>query len=255
MRRLPILVALLAGLLMPSLGHAAASVADLRANDVVFDAGVNRPAADRERLQSAADELRGKSFPTKFVVVARAPKNIDALAATLRRGLAKQVGIDNIDAVLVLAPHQLGVNADVFETERATAVQEALPTLKTDEIAGTILLANRLQQFDAAVAPRLCDLDVERRRSLRLGHRRPRGRRTRCAGRGRPGAPRLEAGRRPERDGRARAPGRRLTRRPARVPYVARTPQMTTADPRVSRRTRRSSIPAARCMSTTSAIG
>ena len=152
MRRLPILVALLAGLLMPSLGHAAVSVADLRANDVVFDAGVNRPAADRERLQSAADELRGKSFPTKFVVVARAPKNIDALAATLRRGLAKQVGIDNIDAVLVLAPHQLGVNADVFETERATAVQEALPTLKTDEIAGTILLANRLQQFDEAGA-------------------------------------------------------------------------------------------------------
>lgn len=152
MRRVPILIVLALAALVPTVARADVSAADLRANDVVFGAGVNRSAGDRERLQAAADGLREKRFPTKFVVVAGAPKDIDAQAATLRRELAKQVGIDNVDAVLVLTPHRLGVSADVFDSERATAVQDAIATLKTDDIAGTILVANRLQQFDQAGA-------------------------------------------------------------------------------------------------------
>lgn len=152
MRRVVILVALIVAALGASAGHGAVSVADLRANDVVFDTGVSRPDADRARLQSAADELRGKSFPTKFVLLARAPKDIDHLAATLRGGLGRQIGIDKIDAVLVLAPHQLGISADVFDSERTAARQDGVPALRADDIAGVILVADRLQQFDKAGA-------------------------------------------------------------------------------------------------------
>ena len=153
MRRVPIiLIALVVAALVPTAARADVNATDLKTNDVVFGVGVSRPAGERAKLQAAADALRAKSFPTKFVVVAGAPKDIDAKAAELRRGLAKQVGIDNIDAVLVLAPHRLGVSADVFDSERATAVQDAIATLKTDDIAGTILVANRLQQFDQAGA-------------------------------------------------------------------------------------------------------
>src|SRR3990172_3478908 len=99
MRRFAILAALVVAGFASSVGHAAVSVADLRTNDVVFDDGVNRPDADRERLQGAADSLRGKEFPTKFVVVAKTSKDLDQVAAELRRGLVDEVGIQGIDAV------------------------------------------------------------------------------------------------------------------------------------------------------------
>lgn len=152
MCRLMILVALIVAAVGASAGHGAVSVADLRAGDVVFDDGANRPAADRERLQRAADALRAKGFPTKFVVMATAPKDPDRVAADLRKGLAREVGIGNIDAVLVLGHRTLGISANVFQSERSAAFQAEVATLKTDDIAGTINVANRLQQFDEAGA-------------------------------------------------------------------------------------------------------
>jgi len=152
MRRSAILAALVVAAFASSVGHAAVSVVDLRANDVVFDDGVNRPDADRERLQRAADSLRGKKFPTKFVVVAKTSKDLDQVAAELRKGLADEVGIQSIDAVLVLGSRELGINADVFDSERVTAFQAEVATLRTDDIAGTINIANRLQKFDEAAA-------------------------------------------------------------------------------------------------------
>lgn len=152
MRRLAILAALVGAAFASSVGHAAVSVADLRAADVVFDDGVNRPDADRERLQRAADSLRGKEFPTKFVVVPKTSKDLDQVAAELRKGLADEVGMKNIDAVLVLGSRELGISADVFDSERVTAFQAEVETLRTDDIAGTINIANRLQKFDEAAA-------------------------------------------------------------------------------------------------------
>jgi len=152
MRRLVIAAALLlAGLLVPA-AHAAVGVADLQASDVVLDTGVTRTAEDRARLQSAADELRAKTFPTKFVVVATGSKNLDEIAGDLRKGLAAKVGIDNIDAVLVLGVRQLGISADVFPSERDQAFQAEIDTLRSDDIAGTINVAKRLQAFDEAGA-------------------------------------------------------------------------------------------------------
>lgn len=152
MRRLAIAAVLLvAGLLVPT-AHAAVDVADLQASDVVFDTGVTRSADDRARLQTAADELGAKGFPTKFVVVATGPTNLDKLAFDLRAGLAKKIGVDNIDAVLVLGKRQLGISADVFQSERDKAFQAEIDTLRSDDIAGTIAVANRLQAFDQAGA-------------------------------------------------------------------------------------------------------
>jgi hypothetical protein len=143
---------LVAGLVAPA-AHAAVTAADLQQSDVVFDTGVTRSDEDRARLQSAADELRAKSFPTKFVVVASGPANLDKLAFELRRDLAEKIGgIDDIDAVLVLGKRQLGISADVFDSERQQAFQAEVDTLRSDDIAGTINVAKRLQAFDEAGA-------------------------------------------------------------------------------------------------------
>jgi hypothetical protein len=152
MRRLLIVAALITAGVLATTAHGAVSVADLQANDVVFDTGVTRSADERAQLQAAADDLRAKGFPTKFVVVATGTKNPDAVAADLRKGLADTIGIDNIDAVLVLGNRQLGISADVFQSERDEAFQAEVDTLRSDDIAGTINVANRLQAFDAAGA-------------------------------------------------------------------------------------------------------
>lgn len=152
MRRLAILAAALVACLAAPAAHAAVTLAELQASDVVFDTGVERSSADRARLQRAADELKAKSFPTKFVVVARGPRNLDRYAFDLRKTLAEKVGVDNIDAVLVLGNRQLGISADVFENERDKAFKAEIATLRSDDIAGTINVANRLQAFDQAGA-------------------------------------------------------------------------------------------------------
>lgn len=152
MRSFVILAALVVAAFASSVGHTAVSVADLRAADVVFDDGVNRPDADRERLQRAADSLRGKEFPTKFVVVGKTSKDLDRVAAELRKGLADEVGIQSIDAVLVLGSRELGIAADVFDSERVAAFQAEVETLRTDDISGAINIAKRLQKFDEEAA-------------------------------------------------------------------------------------------------------
>ena len=152
MRRLLFVAALIMAAVLASTAQGAVSVADLQANDVVFDTGVTRSADERARLQAAADDLRAKGFPTKFVVVATGTKQLDSVAAGLRKGLADTIGVDNIDAVLVLGNRQLGINADVFQSERDEAFRAEVDTLRSDDIAGTINVANRLQAFDEAGA-------------------------------------------------------------------------------------------------------
>lgn len=155
MRRLTLcLVALVpAALGLVPVANAAVQVADLRAADVVFDDGVTRPAADRERLQQTARDLGGKGFRTKFVVVSDKVDDIDALANTLRKGIGEAA----VEAVLVLGPRQLGVDAKVFDCEKNLAFDAEVATLRTDDLQGTINVAKRLQEYHEAQALRDSD--------------------------------------------------------------------------------------------------
>lgn len=153
MRRLRLLFALLAaGLVAPAATHAAVTVDQLQASDVVFDTGVALGDADRARLQAAADDLKAKEFPTKFVVVAQRPKDLDVLAKDLRDGLALRIGLDQIDGVFVLGPRELGIAADAFDQEKLDAFNAERDTLRADGVQGMINVANRLQALDAAGA-------------------------------------------------------------------------------------------------------
>ncbi len=133
--------------------HGAVDAADLRQADVVFDTGVERPDTDRQRLQQTARDLGSKGFRTKFVVVPDTVDDIDALAKQLR----KSVGEAAVEAVLVLGPRQLGVDAKVFECERRLAFDAEVATLRIDDVQGTINVANRLQEFHKAQALRDAD--------------------------------------------------------------------------------------------------
>jgi len=154
MRRLPLLVLLAALAALAPVAAGAVTAKDLTTKNVVFDTGVARPAGDLTRLETAAADLAAKGFPTKFVVLATALPGMDREARLLRRGLARALGPDAVDAVLVLAPHQLGVDAKVLNCERRLAFEAEVPTLKTDDIQGTINIARRLQGYDAQQALR-----------------------------------------------------------------------------------------------------
>lgn len=147
MRRLTLVLTLVlttAG--FTSTAQGAVTAADLRKADVVFDTGVQRPEADRQRLQQTARDLGAQGFRTKFAVVANHVDRIDALARQLR----KEVGESAVEAVLVLGPRQLGVDAKVFACERQLAFDAEVATLATDDVQGTINVANRLQEFNKA---------------------------------------------------------------------------------------------------------
>lgn len=147
MRRLTLTITLvLASLGFASGALATVSGADLAKADVVFDTGVTRSDADRQRLDQTARELGGQGFRTKFVVVPNRVDQIDALARRLR----KEVGESAVEAVLVLGPRQLGVDAKVFACEKQLAFDAEVATLRTDDLQGTINVARRLQEFHKA---------------------------------------------------------------------------------------------------------
>ncbi len=142
------LVALLA--MAPS--AVAAVTADALADaDVVVDSDATLSDGDRQRLQGAADDLKAKGFPVKFVITETSDSNRDLTAAKLRSDLGKKLGsIDNIDGVFIIAPRQLGIDADVFPQEKQAAFEAERSTLTDDPIAGTINIAKRFQKLDEA---------------------------------------------------------------------------------------------------------
>ena len=144
MRRLIfVLTLLLTAAGFTSAAQGAVTAAQLRTANVVFDAGVQRSDADRTRLEQTARDLGAKGFRTKFAVVATHIDNIDAVARQLR----KELGDSAVEAVLVLGPRQLGVDAKVFACEKQLAFDAEVATLRTDDLQGTINVANRLQAF------------------------------------------------------------------------------------------------------------
>ena len=145
------LVSVAVGLAPSAFG--AVTAADLRAGDVVFDTGVTRPETDRQRLERTARDLGAQGFRTKFVVVPNRIDDIEGLADQLRR----EVGDAAVEAVLVLGPRQLGIDAKVFDCEKRLAFAAEVATLRTDDVQGTINVANRLQEFNKAQVLRDAD--------------------------------------------------------------------------------------------------
>ena len=147
MRRLALIFVLLA-ITLGSASMAAATVTadQLKTTDVVFDEGVTRSDADRQRLLETSRALGEQGFRTKFVVVPNRVDDIDGLARQLRKG----IGDPAVEAVLVLGPRQLGVDAKVFACEQTLAFDAEVATLRTDDVQGTINVATRLQQFNKA---------------------------------------------------------------------------------------------------------
>ena len=143
MRRAIAYALLLVAVIGVAVANGAVTARELRDTDVFFEAGVTRSDDDRARLQSAADELSGQGFPTKFVVVAERPADPDALARTLR----KDLGEGTTSAVLVLGPRALGVDAKVFDCEQQLAFDAEVATLRSDDVQGTINVARRLKEF------------------------------------------------------------------------------------------------------------
>ncbi len=151
MRSLRWVTSFVAVLVMAPFAVAAVTADALADADVVVDSGATLSDGDRQRLQSAADELTAKGFPVKFVVTEAADAEGDLTAAKLRAELGKKLGsIDNIDGVFIIAPRQLGIDADVFPREKQEAFDAERSTLAGDPIAGTINIAKRFQKLDEA---------------------------------------------------------------------------------------------------------
>ena len=125
-------------------GPAAAAVqpAELAATDVVVDAGVSLPAGDRERLDSAARELRQSGVPAKFVVVAARPLNPPQMARDLRRS----IGFNGNVLVLSQSPRSLGIASGLPEATIQGAFDSALAELRADPVGGMVAVAERLSE-------------------------------------------------------------------------------------------------------------
>lgn len=115
--------------------------AQLAASDVVIETGVPLDVADQNQLAAAAQELRTRSVPTKFVVVANRPVNPTETARQLRRA----IGFNGNVLVLSQSPQSLGIaSGSVPDAEIQAAFNASVPELRADPIAGTIAVAERL---------------------------------------------------------------------------------------------------------------
>lgn len=155
--RIRLLLLLLVVLGMAPAGlQAAVTAGQIMDTPVVVDHGATLSDADRALLEASATDLGSaeKTFPTRYVIVAAPPakESMDEMALRLRVGMAKKVGIDNIDGVVVLAPRAIGISADAFKAEIADAEQKELTTLKEHPAQGAVNIMNRLQAADAAGA-------------------------------------------------------------------------------------------------------
>lgn len=155
--RIRLLLLLLVVLGMAPAGlQAAVTAGQIMDSPVVVDHGATLNDADRALLEASAADLGSadKTFPTRYVIVAAPPakESMDEMALRLRVAMAKSVGIDNIDAVVVLAPRAIGISADAFKAEIADAEQKELATLREHPVQGAINIVNRLQAADAAGA-------------------------------------------------------------------------------------------------------
>lgn len=132
-------------------------VATVASTPVVVAKGAELNDGDRALLEDSVRDLEqpGKAFPTRYVIVADTPsgESLDQMARSLRRDVAEKVGgIDNIDAVVLLAPRGIGISADAFQAEVDDALTQERSALMDHTAQGAVNVVNRLQQADANAA-------------------------------------------------------------------------------------------------------
>lgn len=156
-----VLATLVLSLAMTSLGTAASkppiTVDELLASTVTVAPGATATADEQSRLEQAAKDLAapdsaGESFPTRFVLVP-APKAGDDLndqANQLWASAKTKLGDpEALDAVVFLAPREIGIAANAFASEITAALGTARPTLTADRVAGAIEVMQTLKRLDA----------------------------------------------------------------------------------------------------------
>ncbi len=154
--RLLLLILVFVGVVLAPTAHGAVTPDQLVATPVVVDEGATLSDADRALLEESARDLDhpDTAFPTRYVIVAEPPgdESMHDMARRLRTGIAEKIGIDQIDAVVVLAPRAIGVNADAFQAEIDDALTRERSALIDHGVQGAINVVNRLQQADANAA-------------------------------------------------------------------------------------------------------
>jgi hypothetical protein len=110
------------------------------ASDVVIESAASVSADGRDRLETAARNLRSRGTPTKFVVVAARPLNPVQTARDLRRA----IGFNGSVLVLSQSPRSLGIASGISETAIQAAFNSSQSQLRADPVDGTISVAERL---------------------------------------------------------------------------------------------------------------
>ena len=113
---------------------------ELAAADVVIDPAATVSAEERGRLSAAAEDLRRRGAPTKFVILAQRPVNPPQLARDLRQS----IGFNGNVLVLSQSPRSLGIASGRPGSSVQEAFDSELPRLQTDPVDGTIAVATRL---------------------------------------------------------------------------------------------------------------
>ncbi|HEV3363660.1 MAG TPA: hypothetical protein VG795_05865 [Acidimicrobiia bacterium] len=128
---------------------AAVQPSELSAADVVVEPGASLSAADRERFEQAARQLRDRGASTKFVILANRPESPPRFAGELRQAAAFNGNV----LVLVPSTRSLGIASPLPPTVRDDVFNRSLPELRADPVGGTIVVAERLA--DAATSASL----------------------------------------------------------------------------------------------------
>lgn len=134
------LAVLLAVLAPPRPAGAEIQPSEVAASDVVIEAGASISADERDRLTTAARNLRELGTPTKFVVVAARPLNPVQTARDLRR----TIGFNGNILVLSQSPRSLGIASGLPEATIQEAFDSSRPELQADPVDGTVAVAERL---------------------------------------------------------------------------------------------------------------
>jgi hypothetical protein len=113
---------------------------EVAASDVVIEGVASISADERDRLETAARNLRSRGAPTKFVVVAARPLDPVQTARDLRRA----IGFNGSVLVLSQSPRSLGIASGLPEAAISAAFNSSRSGLQADPVDGTITVAERL---------------------------------------------------------------------------------------------------------------
>ena len=131
-------LAALVSLTVAASAFALVDLASVALSDVAVESGASLSTEGRTRLETAAADLLGRGTPVKFVVLSAKPADGQAYAVSLRRKLSYPGDI------LVLSPGNLRIASSLRTADVQAAFEAEKPTLRSDPVAGTIAVAERL---------------------------------------------------------------------------------------------------------------